>query len=1282
MFVEDIYNEAATTKDIYLIYGSYTVDNFDKPQNNNALKFLEIKERLNNKELHCFFSKKTDDEIFVIVPMEDMGGQVEFVVTYSNFFLEIKAKSRKKSRFNSNVVIPDLQYAFDQLCTIHFVEDTEKDCVSLRDLFTNEELAKKALKLEVAPVTQIENQKEIWTKYIEAQNLIISTLQKPYSCKTYYDPEISYFEDGETKRQIRFKVELNTNKRTEYSDFEDELKSQLNIEASFDGDGCVQLTYDEINRGLDSIIRKKFLSLLEREKKIGCILSIRPFNLEERITMMYPEHKFRVEQNGRFLLVSGIDSDIDEFSNSLAKDFNLIRTNRDYLEIHIKNVDNLFTSEHVDRYKISFGRAADKDSNQQELILPEPVNQTTFRVRVDLSKEISEQHTMLQNILACIYGKENVSRKILYAFSSEDNNIFNNAFSTENWNDIYRDLYALDFDITYGEGSGNTRTLYFEFETLEELETMYQSISDTNKFCVIKSPLDSDFKFKVKTNLLAQKSQKEIFRENLRKLNGVDFSVKVGDYEYVTIGKLVEKDSTMSQLVFRLPCFYDSDKKIAESFLKFINMRPNIREVSANLAGDRAKAKWLKDAMHKLSDNNPSNEPNGKPVNDKIKEFIFDSSKATPTSRYEFYDIEKCEEFINFDKTSILSLNDSQKKSVLRALNARDLCMLQGPPGTGKTTVIAELIWQHIRTMQNSRILLTSETNLAVDNALEKLMNGKNANPDMARYLTLIKPLRFGKSAKFEEEGKRYSIERIMEWLGKVDENVSYEDEPMLGENEDDAEEEELIPNSVNDNVVQYWMNRIADCSHANNDRYSDILKDWVVELSMPSNETRQYFTDKFFKYANVIGSTCSSTGSGSFAKEYNRIFNSNITYEILKDIKEIQFLMDNRPSSPKISRLIESAGLDYVETPAADNFKNLKEAINNLLTIRFDTVIMDEASKATPPELLMPLCFGRKSIIIGDHRQLPPMLYDKDFKEALLSLGDKKSADLSELIDKDFTETSQLKRLILNPKVSPTIKSTFNTQYRMHKDINDVIKQFYEDDESGGLECGLSSEYMDSSDLDNPESRYHGFSHEGFINDRVHTIWVNVNAPESSDGSSKVNLTEVEAMKRVIAYLKHSHGFNEYMKHWDTLKSDTKRRQEKEIGLISFYGKQVNNIKLNVKPFAQKLGIPVKLNTVDKFQGMERNIIIVSTVRSDRALKADGTNRKNGDPGFAKSPERLNVALSRARRLLIVIGNIEFFSGIKDREGKPLYLNAINEIRKTGRIIEFDDLKMYTSNE
>ena len=84
----------------------------------------------------------------------------------------------------------------------------------------------------------------------------------------------------------------------------------------------------------------------------------------------------------------------------------------------------------------------------------------------------------------------------------------------------------------------------------------------------------------------------------------------------------------------------------------------------------------------------------------------------------------------------------------------------------------------------------------------------------------------------------------------------------------------------------------------------------------------------------------------------------------------------------------------------------------------------MDEASKATPPDLVLPLCFGRKSIIIGDHRQLPPMLYEQDFKEALLSLDDDKAAALADDIDRQFVNTSQFARLILNPKVSKSIKS------------------------------------------------------------------------------------------------------------------------------------------------------------------------------------------------------------------------------------------------------------------
>ena len=154
------------------------------------------------------------------------------------------------------------------------------------------------------------------------------------------------------------------------------------------------------------------------------------------------------------------------------------------------------------------------------------------------------------------------------------------------------------------------------------------------------------------------------------------------------------------------------------------------------------------------------------------------------------------------------------------------------------------------------------------------------------------------------------------------------------------------------------------------------------------------------------------------------------------------------------------------------------------------------------------------------------------------------------------------------------------------------------------------------------------------------------------------------------MKYLKNSKGFEEYFNHWGKIKNDDKRLQEQEIGIISFYGHQVKKLQ-DVRRYAQKdLGLPIRLKTVDKFQGMERNIIIVSTVRSDKLIKG-GLIEKNADIGFAKAPERLNVALSRARRLLIVVGNLKFFENYKDKNGNAIYKNAIDIIRKEGLIIE-----------
>ena len=158
--------------------------------------------------------------------------------------------------------------------------------------------------------------------------------------------------------------------------------------------------------------------------------------------------------------------------------------------------------------------------------------------------------------------------------------------------------------------------------------------------------------------------------------------------------------------------------------------------------------------------------------------------------------------------------------------------------------------------------------------------------------------------------------------------------------------------------------------------------------------------------------------------------------------------------------------------------------------------------------------------------------------------------------------------------------------------------------------------------------------------------------------------------------FTKYNHS--EYMKYWDdNIKNEERRNQEKEIGVISFYSQQVKCLR-EVKAYANKNGMRVKLNTVDKFQGMERNIIIVSTVRSNK-YKTGNTIIPNNNPGFAKSPERLNVALSRARRLLVVVGNSDFFNQVKNpNNGSLLYHNVIEEMQKHHEIIDYKTLTKY----
>lgn len=224
-------------------------------------------------------------------------------------------------------------------------------------------------------------------------------------------------------------------------------------------------------------------------------------------------------------------------------------------------------------------------------------------------------------------------------------------------------------------------------------------------------------------------------------------------------------------------------------------------------------------------------------------------------------------------------------------------------------------------------------------------------------------------------------------------------------------------------------------------------------------------------------------------------------------------------------------------------------------------------------------------------------------------------------------------------------------------------------------MECGFIDEDYESEGT--TFSRYHGIDIEGLLSPENHVVWIDTNSPEIAEGTSRTNKGEVDAIEWVLSQLAESESFARY-------NSKFNNEEDKEIGLITFYGAQLKQLRRLQANYSGKLTL--KPSSVDRFQGMERNIVIVSLVRSNciaenekqapdfRVYKELGY-RKQKDFGFAKSPNRLNVALSRAKRLLIIVGNSAHYSAYKNKDGEAIYKNVFDSIKNNpnGRVIRWE---------
>lgn len=289
----------------------------------------------------------------------------------------------------------------------------------------------------------------------------------------------------------------------------------------------------------------------------------------------------------------------------------------------------------------------------------------------------------------------------------------------------------------------------------------------------------------------------------------------------------------------------------------------------------------------------------------------------------------------------------------------------------------------------------------------------------------------------------------------------------------------------------------------------------------------------------------------------------------------------------------------------------------------QFDVVIIDEVSKATPPELLLPMLKGKKIILVGDHHQLPPLLGDDTLEETLSDVLKDSTAFEGQQELEGYLRESLFERLF---KALPaTNKQMLAIQYRMHENIMAGIAPFYAQ-EQDGLHCGLANSQAMRDHL--LEGR--------FMTRRDHLLWIDLPTKKPyfeqrvQNGSSLFNEGELQAIRDILQDMNEATALAK-------ARGDLEQHQQKSVGVISFYGEQVKKINRLIQQELQLPHLHIRTGTVDKFQGMEMDVILVSMVRNIEASQ--------GHIGFARDYRRLNVAVSRAKELCMMIGSSEMFT-------------------------------------
>ncbi|KAF6202501.1 hypothetical protein GE061_002897 [Apolygus lucorum] len=488
-------------------------------------------------------------------------------------------------------------------------------------------------------------------------------------------------------------------------------------------------------------------------------------------------------------------------------------------------------------------------------------------------------------------------------------------------------------------------------------------------------------------------------------------------------------------------------------------------------------------------------------------------------------------------------LNSLQKEAVMGVTNSviyeeSSISLIHGPPGTGKSSTITSII-QHLlpilrkahRKGPPPKILLCAPSNTAIDELCLKLLEIRKKLPEDDRF----KLTRVGNEKMMHPQVHEISSSALARrGLMSTPDPETLETEIMLLRARIQGFKNGLVSSKAKPNEQQKYHDLIEKC------------------------ETRLAFYGKTL--ANI------RSGKAPCNPDENR-----------------------KLLSQEESTIITGAEI-IATTLSSSSSKKISDALSD--STQFSCCIVDEATQATEPEILIPLHHDiRHLVLVGDPQQLGPTVISKFAKE------------------RNF-EWSLYHRLMnewKDYKVTPLYP--LREQYRMHADIVSFpSNKFY----------NAQLKTPDFLQIPLPFTTYHVVSH----------VWPENANEESNDKEARFIVELVQKMCSSEHFLRMT------------------------VGIIVPYQNQRALIANLIKDRKDRVLDGVVVNTIDSFQGQEKDVIILSCVRTKRI-------------GFLADKQRLNVALTRAKRCLLVVGN---FHALKNDE---VWAAMIADAKSRDRFVE-----------